>query len=330
MAAAFLAGVLSLDDALRVVCERSRLAREHASGRGGMMMVPVDPGTPALDALASAHGLSVAGFNSPHSVVLAGSLDALARAEAQLLQQGVQPHRVAIDYASHSPHVEPLLAPLQERLGGLSPRPARVRFRSTVEEAWLQGPECQAAYWARNLRAPVRFRQAIETLASEGPTVFLELSPHPVLLKSIEQTLAAIKSDSHALPSCWRNEDERAGLLGSLAKLFSLGLLPRWAAALPTAPPLAMLAPALHAGFVAAFPEDASAERPAAEPSPALPFLLSGKDEASLRAQAARLHGHLVAHPELAITDVARSLATTRAWNAAGAAASSVSTVPAW
>ncbi|WP_394831085.1 SDR family NAD(P)-dependent oxidoreductase [Pendulispora rubella] len=285
---AYLAGVLSLHDAILVVAERARLVRDAGSGRGSMLAVTgADEGF-----LASLEGLALAVFNSPTSVVLSGSRAAIERAEIELGPRGVKFDRVKIDYASHSPHMESLLDPLRASLQALSPRPARVRLRSTARDAWLRGPECGPDYWARNLREPVRFRQAVAALASEPSAsfrVFLELSPHPVLLKAVDQTTQALNANARVLPSCRRGEDERGSMLESLGALFEMGFEPNWGAVLGEDSPVDAL-----------------------RPGPYVPFLLSAKSNEALRAQAGRLHTHLTEHPELALVDVASSLARTR------------------
>src|SRR5690606_13104918 len=112
------------------------------------------------------------------STVLSGPKQAIEAAESLLAQRGVRIHRVEIDFASHSPEMLSLITPLEDALQGISPRHAKVPMISTVMVETLEGPECTPSYWGRNLRSPVRFRQAIELLADQGPTVFLELSSH--------------------------------------------------------------------------------------------------------------------------------------------------------
>ena len=301
-AAAFhLAGVLTLEEAMRVVFERTRLARELAVGRGELTVVTVDEDADLAPIFDGIVGLGVGGYNSPRSIVLSGTVDALVVAEARCAERGLNFHRIKDSWASHSPQMEPLLAPLSAALRGLAPRAAKVALRSTALDAWVEGPECGADYWARNLRNPVHFRQAIEALAADGPTVFVELSAHPVLLKSIEQTLQAIGAPAPALPSCWRGDDERSSMLETLAALHRLGFAPRWPAALPALP------------VVGAAAEQLLAEVPSAAPPTVMPFTLSAKCEPGLRSQAARLRAHLEEHPELPLSDVAYSLAATRA-----------------
>ncbi|MGK3965544.1 acyltransferase domain-containing protein [Sorangium sp. So ce118] len=310
-AAAYLAGVLSLGDAVRVIAERSRLVREMASGIGAMLVVTLPDGAPLEQVLEAAEGLVVGAFNSPRSAVLSGALDAIERAEARLSQRGVRTHRVNIAYASHSPQMDPLLAPLRESLRGISPRPAKVPLRSTVREGWLQGIECGPEHWAQNLRSPVLFKQAIEALAADGPCVFVELSSHPVLLKAIEHTVEATNARASALPSCFRGEDERGSMIESLAALFQLGFEPRWSAVLRRAPGARAPSPALHEQLGEGSFVQSNEPRPA-ESAMHVPVLLSAKTEAALRAQAGQLVAHLEAHPEYSLVDVAYSLATTR------------------
>ncbi|WP_437805982.1 SDR family NAD(P)-dependent oxidoreductase [Sorangium sp. So ce1078] len=310
-AAAYLAGVLSLGDAVRVIAERSRLVREMASGIGAMLVVTLPDGAPLEHVVEAAEGLVVGAFNSPRSAVLSGALDAIERAEARLSQRGVRTHRVNIAYASHSPQMDPLLEPLRESLRGISPRPAKVPLRSTVREAWLQGLECGPEHWAQNLRSPVLFKQAIEALAGDGPCVFVELSSHPVLLKAIEHTVEATNARASALPSCFRGEDERGSMIESLAALFQLGFEPRWSAVLRRAPGAPALSPALHELLGEGSLVQSKEPRPA-ESAMHVPVLLSAKTEAALRAQAGQLVAHLEAHPEYSLVDVAYSLATTR------------------
>ncbi|XXX82571.1 SDR family NAD(P)-dependent oxidoreductase [Sorangium sp. So ce134] len=311
--AAHLAGVLSLEDAVQVIAERSRLAHAVA-GQGGMLAVSLPEGTLPEQIMEDAEGLVLAAFNGPRSIVLSGALGAVTRAEERLSRRGARSQRVKIEYASHSPQMDPLLDPLREALRGIAPREAAVPVRSTVVEAWLRGPECGPEHWAQNLRSPVRFRQAIEHLAGEGPAVFVELSPHPVLIKAVEQTVKAARATASALPSCWQHEDERGSLRESLAALFRLGFEPRWGAALrdDRGPPV--LQPELAAALSEAFDEERAGEPDPGEAGAPLPVLalLSAKTEAALRAQAARLRAHLLDHPELALADVALSLATAR------------------
>jgi polyketide synthase 12 len=281
-AAAHLAGILSLEDGVCITAQRARILAQTMCGRGAMLALTLPEGTGIESVMAEVEGLTIAGYNSTNSFVLCGSVDDVAMARDTFARQGLSVARVKIDYASHGPLMEPMLKPFCDSLHRISPQKARVPFRSTVTETWMDGTECGPDYWAQNERNPVRFHQVVEALARERPSVFVELSPHPVLLKALKQTLQGVAGNSRALPSCWRGEEERASLLETLAELFRLGLEPDWRAV---------------AGGVS---------------NKALLFPVSGKTDEALRAQAKRLHHHVFAHPELPLVDLAFSLATTR------------------
>ncbi|MDG4838655.1 SDR family NAD(P)-dependent oxidoreductase [Micromonospora sp. WMMD967] len=178
IAAACVAGVLSLSDAAKVVALRSK-ALLALSGSGAMVSVNagLDVVTPLLT-----EGVSVAVVNGPTSVVVAGAdLDGfLAAAEAA----GVRAKRVKVDYASHCALVEPVEAELARLLDGVQPQPGAVPVFSTVEG----GGEMNAAYWYRNLRQPVRLDLAVQAAQAAGHRIFVEVSAHPVLTGAIEAT----------------------------------------------------------------------------------------------------------------------------------------------
>ena len=312
IAAAHLAGILSLQDAVRVVVERGRVVGELAAGRGAMLLVAL-PEAMLLERLGEVgQSLVVGAYNSPRSTVLSGSRQAIEQAEGLLTQRGVRVRRVDIDFASHSPQMLPLIAPFEAAIASITPRPARIPMYSTVMVEPLDGHECTPSYWGRNLRSPVRFRQVIDRLADDGPTVFVELSSHPTLLQAIEQTLDGVPGSFRVLPSCWRNEDERGSMLKTLAKLFDLGFDPEWLAVWAQAPKLEMQRPELGERM-----SDATGDVEVGvwevENRYRVPLLLSAKTELALWAQAERLRGYLLDHPNLALADVAHSLATTRA-----------------
>ncbi|MDI3284217.1 type I polyketide synthase [Polyangium sp. 15x6] len=308
--AAYLAGALSLDDAMRVIVERSRWIGTVA-GRGGVLSV-VLPADQTLEAvLRDAEGLALAAVNGPRAVALSGTIEDLERAEARLSARGILCQRVKMGFAAHGPQMDPLLDPLRASLLGIKPRTTRVRFRSTALDGWLDGSECSPEYWAKNLRSTVLFEKAIAAIASESPAVFLELGPHPVLVKSIERTIQSIAARASALPSCFRYEDERASLLKSLGALFEAGFDPRFREVFRHARGLDARRPELAETLGALRNEALEAPAPAA--APPVPLALSGKTEPALRAQAVRLFAHLSSSPELDLRDVAHSLATTRA-----------------
>ena len=241
VAAAGAAGVLDLADAAAVICRRSKLAR-RLSGQGAMVSVELS----AQDALAELAGyedrVSVAVSNSPTYTVLSGDPAALDTIVANLDDRGVFCRPVKVDFASHSPQVDLLRDDLLAELADLTPGPARIPFWSTVEHALLDGPGMDAAYWARNLRQPVRFGDAVAELAGPGPTVFVEVSPHPILLPAIREVLG--DGPGSAIGCLRRDEPERASLLDTVAGLHRSGRAVSWTAVAGGSPPRYVRLPA--------------------------------------------------------------------------------------
>nr|WRX36517.1 hypothetical protein [Cystobacterineae bacterium] len=222
VAAAHVAGALSLEDAVAIICRRSRLMR-RISGQGEMAVVELS----LADAEAALTGyegrLSVAVSNSPRSTVIAGEPAALAEVLAKLEARGVFCRRVKVDVASHSPQVDPLREDLLAALAGIRPQQGKLPMRSTVTGARVAGPELVAGYWADNLRQPVRFAQTVQSLLEEGHGLFVEMSPHPVLVPVLEEMLQSTEKPGAAVGSLRRGQAERPALLESLGSLWVQG-----------------------------------------------------------------------------------------------------------
>ncbi|HBF84812.1 MAG TPA: beta-ketoacyl synthase [Streptomyces sp.] len=183
VAAAYVAGALSLTDAARVICERSRLL-SRIDGQGRMLVVGL--GRDAADELCAGYDdICVAVVNSPHATVLSGGAGSLERVAAQLAERNVFAKFVHVDVASHSPQTDALQPGLRTALAGVRPSAPQVTMVSTVTGAPLtEGPD--ADYWCDNLRAPVRFTDAVAALLAEGYDTFVELAPHPTLVDALE------------------------------------------------------------------------------------------------------------------------------------------------
>ncbi|UCM86665.1 type I polyketide synthase [Streptomyces marincola] len=212
IAAACVAGALSLDDAARVVALRSRALRSIA-GLGGMASVPLS--REETEARLSRWGarLSVAALNGARATVVSGDADAVD----ELVAAGLGARRVPVDYASHSPHVERLEAQILGDLADLSPRAGTVPFHSTVTGGLLDTTGLDAGYWFRNLRRPVRFDSVVRDL---GDRVFVECSPHPVLVVGID--------DAPAVGSLRRDEGGMRRFLTSVGEAWAGGVSVDW------------------------------------------------------------------------------------------------------
>ncbi|RKN13002.1 type I polyketide synthase, partial [Streptomyces radicis] len=219
IAAAYVAGALTLDDAATVVALRSRAIAAHLAGRGGMASVPLPP-EEVRELLTGYPGLEVAAFNGPHSTVVAGDPGALDGLLAHCESQDIRARRIPVDYASHTSHVEAIHEHLTTLLGELAPKPPRVPFYSTLEQDWLTpGTPLDADYWYRNLRHPVHFASATRTLADAGHSTFVEVSTHPVLTHSIQDA----NPDATVTGTLRRDEGGHRRLLASLAALHTHG-----------------------------------------------------------------------------------------------------------
>jgi len=232
IAAAHVAGCLSLHDAARIVALRSQALLELA-GHGGMVSValPAEPLAARLEAFGDR--LAISAFNAPGAHVVSGDLDALDELVARCEADDVRTRRVAVDCATHCAQVEQIRERVLADLGGIEPRAGDIPFVSAVTGERLAGDELDASYWYRALRQPVRFQQAIRTLAKDGVTAFVETSPHPVLTLAVEETVEAVASseDFVAVGSLRRGDGGPGRLLTSLAEAWTRGIDVDWTAA---------------------------------------------------------------------------------------------------
>jgi acyl transferase domain-containing protein len=232
MAAAHVAGALTLEDAARVVRMRS-LLMQRVNGKGRMAAVELD----AEQACAAINGLQdrvdVAVLNSPTSTVLSGDPEALDQIVGQLDRRGVFSRFLRSQVAFHSRQVEPFMGELQESLAGLRPGAASIPVYSTVTGTPSDGSGLDAAYWARNMRQSVMFAPAVAALLDAGYDTFLEISPHPVLAVPIRQTALQTGRRTTLLSSLRRAEDECSALLESLGALYAAGHDVDWGGLFP-------------------------------------------------------------------------------------------------
>jgi acyl transferase domain-containing protein len=224
IAAAHVAGALSLTDALRVVVERTRLMRSLRGGAMAVVELPAAQIQPRLDP----RRVAIAAINSASSTVVSGDADEVARLVSDVEAAGGFARLVRVDVASHSPRMDPILGPLEARLAGLAPRSAVVPMWSTVTGRPIDGAELDARYWARNLREPVDLAGAVAAASAAGATVFLELSPHPVLRSPLLDGVAAAGGERLVAYSLERDSDELRAARAALAQLHGFGVPVAW------------------------------------------------------------------------------------------------------
>ncbi|WP_328615514.1 SDR family NAD(P)-dependent oxidoreductase [Amycolatopsis sp. NBC_00355] len=227
IAAACVAGALSLPDAARVVALRGRLLTELA-GLSGMVSVPL----PEADVVALLAGwgdrVSVAAVNGPRSVAVSGDPDALRELVAACALRDVRAREIPIDYASHSRHVERLHDRLVAALAPITPRPAAIPFFSTVTGEPVGDARLDAGYWYRNLREPVRFEAGVRRLLAAGHRVFVEVGPHPVLALGMRETFDDAGVTAAAVGTLRRGDGGHDRFLRSLARAHTHGVAVRW------------------------------------------------------------------------------------------------------
>ncbi len=234
VAAAYVAGALSFDDAVRVICHRSRLFK-RTIGQGAMAAVELSMEEARHVLVGSEGRVSIAVSNGLTSTVLSGDPAALGAIVDQLQSRDIFCRMVKVDFASHSPQMEPLRADLLKALEGVQPRPESVPIYSTVTGQVSYGSEFDSLYWARNMREPVLFSSAVQRLMEDGHDIFLEISPHPTLLSAIQQGFDHFGQEGAVLPSLRREEDEHTVLIGSLGALYTLGYPVDWNLIYPAA-----------------------------------------------------------------------------------------------
>ncbi|GAA5201790.1 hypothetical protein GCM10023322_82460 [Rugosimonospora acidiphila] len=227
IAAAVVAGALSLDDGARLIALRSR-ALVALSGVGAMASVGASADTVAARLAGYDGRLVVAAVNGPETVVVSGDVDAMDSFEAETTADGIRFRRIPVDYASHSPHVERLRDELAELFGTVRPSPAGVTFCSTVTGGPVDPTVLDAGYWYDNLRKPVLLEPAVRALADDGYDTFVECSPHPVLTLALSGTLDAAGHDGLVLSSLRRDEDSAERMLRSLAEAHTGGVEVDW------------------------------------------------------------------------------------------------------
>jgi phthiocerol/phenolphthiocerol synthesis type-I polyketide synthase C len=231
VAAAHVAGALSLDDAARVICGRARLLG-RAAGRGAMVAAELSVAEAEELIAGQRSRVAVAACNSHRSTVLSGDPEALTDLVTTLQQRGRFCRWVEVDVASHSPQMNALRADLTDALAGIRPAAATIPMCSTVTAELLDSGspagELDVAYWVENLCSPVRFSAAVRRLFDLGHDTFLEVSPHPILLSAVHEDAEDLGRVCTLLPSLRRDAPERATMLTSLGALYVCGQPVAW------------------------------------------------------------------------------------------------------
>ncbi|MBO3678031.1 type I polyketide synthase [Streptomyces sp. NEAU-YJ-81] len=241
IAAAVVAGALSLEDGAKVVALRSKALRRLA---GGGAMASLGVGQERAGELLfglgdQAAGVGVAAVNGPSSTVVSGPPEQVAAVVAVCQEAGERARLIEVDYASHGPQVEEIRGELNEVLAGVCPLDTSgsgTAFYSTVTGGRAVTTDLDTGYWVANLRERVRFTDAVRALLADGHRVFIEASTHPVLTLGLQETFEEAEVTAVTVPTLRRDHGGQAQLLYSLAQAFTAGVEVDWRAAFPADP----------------------------------------------------------------------------------------------
>ncbi|MEM9479834.1 MAG: beta-ketoacyl synthase N-terminal-like domain-containing protein [Verrucomicrobiota bacterium] len=229
VAAAYVAGAYSLEDAAKIIFHRSRL-QHTTGGKGRMVAVGISPAEGRSVIRGREAQVQVAVINSPSMITLAGDTEVLEPIVAELEEKGRFVRWLRIDYAFHTHQMDPIKDELLDVLGDITANPTKVPFISTVTGREVSGEELDGHYWWRNVREPVLFAPAVAHLIQDGAELFLELGPHPALESSINECLSEQSAPGAVLHSLKRKTDESAQLMRNAAGLFLQGAKLDWKA----------------------------------------------------------------------------------------------------
>ncbi|MBO3676551.1 type I polyketide synthase [Streptomyces sp. NEAU-YJ-81] len=227
IAAACVAGHLTLTNAAKIVALRSQTIAHHLAGHGGMMSLATPADT--IDLTNWHDKLWIAAHNSPNATVIAGDTDALHQLHTHYTDQGIRARIIPVDYASHTGHVDTIKNELHQTLTDITTEPGTIPWLSTVDREWIEPDTVDSGYWYRNLRQTVQFDATITTLADQGYRTFIEISPHPVLTTAIQETLETHNTPNTTITGTLRRDDDTpTRLLTNLAHLTTNGTPVNW------------------------------------------------------------------------------------------------------
>nr|AAO65807.1 monensin polyketide synthase module 10 [Streptomyces virginiae]ANZ52470.1 MonAVII [Streptomyces virginiae] len=235
MAAACVAGALSLEDAARIVAVRSDALR-RLQGHGDMASLSTGA-EQAAELIGDRPGVVVAAVNGPSSTVISGPPEHVAAVVADAEARGLRARVIDVGYASHGPQIDQLHDLLTERLADIRPANTDVAFYSTVTaERLTDTTALDTDYWVTNLRQPVRFADTIEALLADGYRLFIEASAHPVLGLGMEETIEQADIPATVVPTLRRDHGDTTQLTRAAAHAFTAGAPVDWRRWFPADP----------------------------------------------------------------------------------------------
>ena len=224
--AACVAGVFSLETALKLVALRARLMQAEPAG-GGMMAVSAAEALVRGAIKPFSRTVSIAAINGPRNIVISGAFPDLETIAHRLAADGIPTKKLRVSHAFHSPLMEPMQATFEKAVTEISLQPPATRLVSNLSGRVVTAEEItRPEYWRNHLREPVRFATGIQTLVDSGCDIFLEIGPGPVLLGMARQCTA--KTNALWLPTLRPDRDDWTESLTSLQALYHEGVSVNW------------------------------------------------------------------------------------------------------
>lgn len=224
VASACIAGILTLDQAAKIIVLRGRFMDECAAAGGTMLAVGMSPDEARAVIAKNDRTVSIAAFNGPRSLTLSGLKSSLEVIAAELESKGVFARFLQVSHPFHHAMMQPAADALKAALADLTQTPETLPFFSTVTGQRLDGASCDAGHWSRGVRQPVEFASAIGALAEFGVDVWLEIGAHPALGRSIQECLGESSGKAAVLASA-RREREHESLLETAMDLHLAGVV---------------------------------------------------------------------------------------------------------
>ena len=231
-AAACVAGVFSLEDAMHLVLQRGRLMQSLPVNDGKMAAI-MAPESDVRAVLAEyKDALSIAGINGPENVVIAGDAEAVVEVSELFSTRGVNTKVLEVSHAFHSSKMDPILDAFEKVAAQVTLSKPDIPLISNVSGRVITAEEVQnPSYWAQHIRKPVEFRAGMQTLKALGFNAFLEVGPHPILIGMGRTCLNDM--DMTWISSLRRDHEDYPTLLSNVGQLYVQGGMVDWASITP-------------------------------------------------------------------------------------------------
>ncbi|MEZ4880623.1 MAG: type I polyketide synthase [Chitinophagales bacterium] len=227
VAAAYIANTISLDAAAKIICNRSQLMKQKR-GEGAMAYIALSVAETQQLIGDKSDEVAIAVVNSPNSTVISGDTNAIQQIVDLATTKDIFARLIKVDVASHSQQMDSVLNDLNDALIHLDNKNSNIPFYSTVEATLLNGENLDANYWLKNLRNTVQFGKTIQQLIDDGATIFIEMSPHPVLTQAVQENIEAKQSNATTIYSLEKNKNETVILYNNLCAAYCNGVAPNW------------------------------------------------------------------------------------------------------